>query len=197
MSRSGLRRFLPLIACAALSACVTPRPHPAPSPVPWDRRVVWLQHSDRWQLDGRAAVAVGSQGWQASLNWRQHGADAEVHIAGPLGVGAVTLNRTPAGLSMNGAPPGDAVLAQLQDKLGFELPLDDLRYWLLGAPNPDSPAELERNDQDRARQVAQHGWIVDYDKYVTVGDDWLPSRLVLHREGVRVRIAVDHWGGPS
>jgi hypothetical protein len=37
---------------------------------------------------------------------------------------------------------------------------------------------------------------VAYDHYMPAGSDLLPSRVVLSREGVRVRIAVDHWGEP-
>jgi outer membrane lipoprotein LolB len=180
-----------LTYCAALTACMTTRPVLAPAH--WDRRMSDLQHANSWQLDGRAAVAVGTQGWQASLTWRQREVGPEVHLAGPFGVGALVLKMTPEGLSLNDAPPSDAVLAQLQDRLGFELPLDNLRYWLLGVPDPGSPFDLTRNDQDRARQLTQAGWTVDYDRYAPAGADLLPAHLVLSREGVRVRIAVDHW----
>lgn len=193
-----MRKLLLLLTyCVALTACVTPRPapSPAPSPVPWDQRVSALQQVHAWHLDGRVAVAVGTQGWQASLDWRQTDLAAEVHLAGPFGVGALVLKRTPEGLSLNGAPPSDAVVAQLQDKLGFELPMDNLRYWLLGLPDPASAFELTRNGQDRAQQLTQAGWSVVYDRYMPVNGDLLPAHLVLSREGVRVRIAVDHWDG--
>ena len=71
----------------------------------WEQRLSTLQQMSAWNLDGRAAVAVGTQGWQASLNWRQEGVVAEVHLSGPLGVGALTLKRSAAGLSLNGGPP--------------------------------------------------------------------------------------------
>jgi outer membrane lipoprotein LolB len=185
------RLFLLFACCTALYACVTTRP--APRQAPWDQRLAVLQHASGWQLDGRAAVAVGTQGWQASLNWHQDGAAAEVHLAGPLGVGAMVLRNGPDGLSLNGAPPSDAVVAQLQERLGFELPLDDLRYWLLGVPDPDSDFDLNRNGDDRAQRLTQSGWTVDYERYMPAGGDLLPARLVLSRDGVRVRIAVDHW----
>lgn len=152
-----------------------------------------LQRLSRWQLTGRAAVAMGTQGWQASLDWHQSDAVSEVRLAGPFGVGALALKRTPEGLSLNGAPPSDAVLTQLEDKLGFDLPLDHLRYWLLGVPDPGDAAQVTRNAQERALTLAQAGWTVDYDRYMTVNGDTLPAHLVLSREGVRVRIAVDHW----
>jgi outer membrane lipoprotein LolB len=194
-----MRRLTPLLAGIALSACVTSRPPPAPTPpsLPWDQRAATLQQAGPWQLAGRAAVAVGTQGWQASLDWRQRAADSEIHLSGPLGVGALVITRTAAGVSLNGAPPGDAELGQIQQRLGFELPLDDLRFWLLGVPNPDTPSDVQRNDQDRAKELTQDGWTVDYDRYLPVRGDWLPSRLVLSREGVRVRVVVDHREGPS
>lgn len=193
------RLFLLLTLGSALSACVTPRPvlTPAAALAPWDRRLADLQQATTWTLDGRAAVAVGSQGWQASLNWRQHGPDAEMHLAGPLGVGALVVKQTADGLSLNGALPSAAVLEQLQERLGFELPLDNLRFWLLGVPNPGSAFELARNDQDRARQLTQSGWTVAYDRYQPANGDLLPVRIVLSRDTVRVRIAVDQWEAPQ
>jgi outer membrane lipoprotein LolB len=154
-----------------------------------------LQAATTWQLDGRAAVAVGSQGWQATLNWSQRPDSTDVHLSGPLGIGALALERTSRGLSVNGAPASDAVLAQLQERLGFDLPLDELRFWLLGIPDPGAPFQLSRNAQDRALELTQAGWSVSYDRYSTIAGDLLPGHLVVSREGVRVKIAIDHWNG--
>jgi outer membrane lipoprotein LolB len=195
-------RRLPLIflysgvLAAALGGCVATRRAPAPAASGWEQRVAVLQRLGSWQLDGRAAVAVGTQGWQASLDWRQREESAEVHLSGPLGIGAMVLKHTPDGISLNGAPPSDAVLAQLQERLGFDLPLDHLRFWLLGVPDPSAAFELKRNDQDRALQLTQDDWTIDYDRYMPVGADSLPAHLVLSRSGVRVRIAVDRWDLP-
>jgi outer membrane lipoprotein LolB len=189
------RVWVVLISCAVLAACVTARRAPAPASG-WDQRVTDLQKLGTWRLDGRAAVAVGTQGWQATLNWQQRSDFTEVHLSGPFGVGALLLTRTPAGLSLNGAAPSTDVVAQLQDRLGFELPMDHLRFWLLGVPDPSAAFELKRNDQDRASQVIQDAWTVDYDRYMPVAGDLLPAHVVLSREGVRVRIAVDHWEVP-
>jgi outer membrane lipoprotein LolB len=177
----------------ALAACVTTRAPPVPAGVGWEQRVADLQRAGSWQLDGRAAVAYQGQGWQATLNWRQVDDSSKIHLAGPFGVGALALERTAAGLSLNGAPPGDAVLSQLQERLGFELPIDNLRFWLLGVPDPGVPFELTRNAQDRALKLTQAGWTIDYDRYMPVGGDLLPAHLSLSGAGVRVRIAVDHW----
>ena len=189
-----MRRVLLFLVCSTvLAACVATRRAPAPLPGGWEQRAVQLQGLSGWRLDGRAAVAAGTQGWQASLNWRENREWAEVHLSGPFGVGSLVLKRTPDGLSLNGAPPSDAVLAQLQERLGFELPIDHLRFWLLGVPDPGAAFELKRDDQDRAAQLTQDDWMIDYDRYMPVNGDVLPARLVLSRAGVRVRIVVDRW----
>jgi outer membrane lipoprotein LolB len=189
-----MRRALLLMFCSALGACATVRPVAPPVPaVRWEQRVTELQQAARWRLDGRAAVALGQQGWQATLDWRQSGMFAEAHLSGPLGIGALVLKQGPDGLSLNGAPPSDAVLSQVHDKLGFDPPLENLHYWLLGIPNPASGFEVTRNDQDRAMTLTQAGWNIAYDRYLPVAGDVLPTRVVLSREGVRVRIIIDHW----
>jgi outer membrane lipoprotein LolB len=187
-----MHRALLLVLFSALAACATVRPPPQPS-VKWEQRVGELQHAAGWQLDGRAAVALGSQGWQATLNWRQSGMFAEVHLSGPFGIGALVLKQGPDGLSLNGVVPSDAVQAQVQDKLGFEPPLENLHYWLLGVPNPAYAFEVSRNDQDRAKTLTQAGWSVSYERYMPVAADLLPTRLVVSRADVRVRIIIDHW----
>jgi outer membrane lipoprotein LolB len=189
----GMLRLIATGCCLlALSACVTTRP-PLKAAGEWSMRAQTLQHANSWTLDGRAAVAAGTQGWQASLDWRQRDASSELHLAGPLGIGAQVIRQTPSGISINGAAPSDAALSQLQDRLGFALPIDELRFWLLGVPDPSSAFELTRNDQDRALHLSQSGWSIDYDRYVAAGGDVLPAHIVLTRGDVRVRVIVDRW----
>ena len=186
-----LRLITAACCLVVLSGCVSTRlQQPAGG---WSMRVQTLQHANTWTLAGRAAVAAGAQGWQASLDWRQSTASSELHLSGPLGIGAQVMTQTADGLSINGAAPNPAALAQLQDRLGFELPIGDLRYWLLGIPDPGSTFDLQRNDQDRAQHLVQAGWSIDYDRYMAVGGDVLPAHIVLTRDAVRVRIVVDHW----
>jgi outer membrane lipoprotein LolB len=185
-------RTLAALCCGlALAGCATTRP--AAPARDWETRVQDLQTAGSWQLNGRAAVAVGGQGWQATLDWRERGGSAELHLAGPLGIGAQVITQTAGGLAINGAPASDAALTQLQDRLGFSMPIDNLRYWLLGVPDPRLEFELKRNDQNRAQHMSQAGWSIDYDRYLPVAGDVLPGRVVLSRDEVRVRIVADHW----
>jgi outer membrane lipoprotein LolB len=185
-------RILAVSVCLfALAGCVTTR---AIGPArDWDARLAELQKASSWQMNGRAAVAVGTQGWQATLDWREQPGSAELHLAGPLGIGAQVITQTAAGLSINGNRSSEAALAQLQDRLGFELPIEHLKFWLLGVPDPHGEFELTRNAQDRAQHLSQAGWSIDYDRYQAASGDVLPGRVVLVRDDVRVRIVADRW----
>ena len=109
--------------------------------------------------------------------------------------GLVLLAATCIALIASNSPIAAAYHGFWQTRLGFDLPLHDLRYWLLGVPDPGSQFELARDDQDRAQQLMQAGWTVAYERYMAVGGDWLPARLVLTCPGVRVRVVVDRWQG--
>ena len=196
MPRSALRVGAALLLFA-LAACRT-APVTFPALAPWEVRRLELQSRDHFDLRGRVAVAAGSQGFNANLHWEQHGARSQLTLAGPLGSGAVEVST--AGDELDVATANgqhldrDAARAELAARLGFDPPLASLRFWVLGVPDPSMPA-TERLDEHRQRLAAltQGGWHIDYSQYVAAGPDWLPSRLTLERDTVRVRLLVDEW----
>src|SRR5258708_17769600 len=99
-------RLALLVCCCALSACVTTRPLP-PS-AEWLARVSELQNAGDWRLDGRAAVAPGTPGWQATLNWRQNDNNAGRPRAGTVRLGSRALQAAPEGSLPNGAVAREA-----------------------------------------------------------------------------------------
>lgn len=190
---NAVRCCATLVLLGILAACASHRVAPPRPTTPYAQRMIDLQNIQRWQLDGRVAVKVDTQGWTATLAWKEDGPSAEARLAGPFGIGSLVIAESPDGLSLNGEPPSDAVAQQLREKLGFDLPLSALRYWLLGVPDPNTQFELVRNDQDRAAHLTQYDWNVDFDKYVTAGDDLLPGHVELNRGRIRVRIVIDSW----
>lgn len=184
-----------LTACAALlSACATLPDHaamPRALPSNWDDRRGELQALTRFDLQGRLAVASGEQGFSAALRWSQRSDRAHLEVDGPLGVGGLRVDLE------RGRLPDEAVRAELEQRLGFALPLESLRYWMLGVPDPARAAE-ERRDADSPTLAAltQDGWTVLYTRYARVadGDYELPQRIEVTRESVRVRLLIERWG---
>ncbi len=190
--------IVPLGAALALTlaGCQTVPVAPAPT-VAWSVRRPTLQNLDRFDLDGRVAVAVGGQGFDAGMRWVQSGAMTRLVLSGPLGAGGVEVTANGADLSVitsSGKRLGAAAArAELTDKLGFEPPLTSIRYWVLGVPDPGAPAAVRLDSRQRLTELTQEGWRIDYTSYMPVGAEWLPRLLTLRRAGVRVRMLVNGW----
>lgn len=180
----------------ALTGCQTAPVAPAPN-VAWSVRMPTLQHLDRFSLDGRVAVAVGSQGFNAGIRWTQAGEVTRLALTGPLGAGGVEVTANGSDLSVVTSRgkrlDQTEARSELREKLGFEPPLASIRYWVLGVPDPGTPASVQLDSQQRLTELTQDGWQIEYTSYMPVGAAWLPRLLTLRREGVRVRMVVDGW----
>ena len=190
-------KLLWMVAVAALAGCRTAPVQP-PSAQSWDMRRPELQARDRFELKGRVAVASGAEGFNARLRWVQDGARSQVALEGPLGAGGMQVTADGPHLSIITSRgerlDSEAARTELTARLGFEPPLDSLRYWILGVPDPTRPAtEALDTQQQRLESLQQSGWQIDYGRYMAVGREWLPARLTLQRAGVRVRLIVDGW----
>ena len=53
--------------------------------------------------------------------------------------------------------------------------------------------ELHDDFAQRLAALQQDGWQIQYTGYMPVGGEWLPSKLTLERQGVRLRVVVDGW----
>ena len=194
---SSARRLGAAAALAVLAGCQS-IPPPLPAAAPWEVRRPQLQARQHFVLQGRVAVANGSQGFNANLYWIEDGARAQLILAGPLGAGSVHITASGTDLSID-TPQGqhlenEAARAEVSARLGFDPPLASLHYWVLGVPDPGAPAtEVLDPAQQRLQQLTQSGWRVDYGAYGAFGAESLPVRLSLQREALRVRLLVDDW----
>jgi outer membrane lipoprotein LolB len=191
-------RVVAFVLSLALAGCAAaPR---QPGPVDWPVRQAELLAIDAWRMTGRVAVIVDGEGASASLDWRQAGENSDLALSGPLGVGALRAVLAPAGLSLEDGGGtrlmGAEAEAALAARLGTEIPLPALRYWLLGTPAPGMPAEVVSGADGRPAAFVQSGWQVEVGRYEPVAGGSLPTRLTLERGGARLKLAVSRWELP-
>lgn len=183
-----------LLALLELSACRTLAPAVS---TPWPERRAALQAVGQFACSGRLAAATANEGFSAALNWRQLGADSDLLLRAPLGVGGAHLNFDGTILRMTAADgtllEGEPARAELVRILGFEPPLSSLRYWLLGVPDPATDAAETLDGAQRLQQLQQRDWRVDYSDYIQAGGLWLPQRLSLQRGELRLKLYVARW----
>jgi outer membrane lipoprotein LolB len=187
-----------LVACAIallVTGCAT-LPE-AGSAGDWPARRTALQSLDHWTLDGRMAVAAGSEGFSGGLSWRQDGAQAEIELRGPMGGRAISIRVKGEAISVTDGDgttvDGDDARRLVVRHVGTALPIAELRYWLVGAPAPGTPHEESLGDDQRLASLDQSGWRVGYSSYRGVGDLVLPSRMEITTAGLRLRLAVADW----
>ena len=201
MIRRPLRN-LPRTTCVAalvavLAACASAPPLREPA-MPWPERRAALQEQAHFGLSGRVAVNSAGTGFNASLRWQQQGELSQVSLDGPLGVGGAQIEvaeghfdlRTSRGEHLE----GDAARAALEQRLGFPLPLAELRYWVRGVPAPGAAAdEVIDEARQRLTRLVQEGWEIAYGEYLEGEAGSLPRRVVAQRGDTRVRVVVDRW----
>ena len=205
---SGIRGAVLLGVTASwfLAGCVSTAPHATrpnapnaalPASAPWEQRLPALQAIASFQIEGKIAATDGKQGFSAGLRWRQQGDAATIDLSAPLGFGAAHIEQGPDGLTVTTAQGATlraaAASEQLSATLGFEPPLGSLRFWVLGASDPALPAQESVDDQQRLAHLEQDGWHVDCEDYALVDRQWLPRRLIVTRQTLRLKLIVNTW----
>ena len=164
----------------------------------WEQRRAMLQHLEEFELRGRLAARNAEQGVSAAIHWQQKGADSNLSLQGPLGIGGLQIRlrgndlhlTTTRGVELD----GEAARQAMVQSLGFEPPLAQLRYWVLGVPAPQS-AGTESLDAagQRLLSLQQAEWQVQFEADPATTNELRPRRLTATRGTTRVRLLVDRW----
>jgi outer membrane lipoprotein LolB len=193
-----VRPLLALLLAASLAGCAGVQPRgPAPQAA-WVERVGLLSQTDDWRLLGRVAIRVADDGWSASLLWRQHGEDFSLRVLDPLGRTLAGLEGVPGAVVLREEDGAQHAAADAQGllmaRLGWSLPLEGMRHWVLGLPAPGAAmSALVLDAVGRPLAFEQEGWALRFTRYASAEVDALPEQLTLEREGLRIRLVVDRW----
>jgi outer membrane lipoprotein LolB len=199
----SLRATLGVAAMAALGllgGCRTPPPARIIGPgadAPWAEQRTALEKLDRYGLNGRVAVAANGQGFSASLRYQQLPHGSNLALDGPLGIGGLRVVLEGEDLqiatSRGEKLDGEAARAELERRLGFALPLSELRWWLLGVPAPGDVSVDQDDGSGAITAFTQSGWRVSINSRAAGLGFSLPQRLTAEREGTRLKLLVERW----
>ena len=184
-----------------LSSCATQVPRPAPAGgEAWKAHRQQLVALENWQAHGRIAVQTDSDGFSAGFDWTQAGRHYRIRLRGPFGQGALELEGDDHGVWLRRAGQ-TTVFAMNPDVLleresGWRLPVLGLNNWLRGLPDGQGAAAIQLDSAGRLASLQQRGWQIEYRTYRSYGEFALPTRLVLQRDGLRVKLLLDTWELP-
>jgi outer membrane lipoprotein LolB len=196
-----MRGIVAAVAALLLAAGCATLPPGAPvgpgADAPWPEQRAALEKLDRYALNGRVAVAANGQGFSASLRYQQRASHTNLALDGPLGIGGLRVEidgedieiATSRGEKLDGQAARD----ELERRLGFQLPLNELRWWVLGIPAPGEASVNQDAGSGEIRDFTQGGWHVSINsRAVGIGFS-LPQRLTAEREGARLKLFVTGW----
>ena len=196
-----MRGIVAALAALVLAAGCQTLPPGAPvgpgADAPWPEQRAALEKLDRYAMNGRVAVAANGQGFSASLRYQQHASRTNLALDGPLGIGGLRVDidgedieiATSRGEQLDGQAARD----ELERRLGFQLPLNELRWWMLGIPAPGEASVNQDGGGGEIRDFSQHGWHVSINSRAAGLGFSLPQRLTAEREGARLKLFVERW----
>jgi outer membrane lipoprotein LolB len=147
-------------------------------------------------LHGRISVKYDGERTSAAVRWTHHGAEDEILLLAPLGQTVASIRRDAQGVVLDTSEKSYSAhdVGELtQQVLGWRLPLDALRYWVLALAAADSEAEIEHDANGQVSVMHQDGWEIRYARYAAQTPDSLPLRMILQREGMEIQLLIDEW----
>jgi outer membrane lipoprotein LolB len=191
---------LGLVACQSVPRPLPPTAAPEQVAAGWPARRAQLQTREQFTAQGRIGVVAGSDGFNGRVRWLQDGARSTVSLDGPLGVAGVRIVNDAGSLTLT-TPSGQALDSQaahdeLVRRMGFEPPLNSLRYWVQGVPDPATASTETADAQGYLGSLAQAGWTVTFGAYMQTAAGALPQKLTVARGTVRVKLIIDSWQAP-
>lgn len=195
ISRFGAALVAPAILAAG---CVTQKGLELPDLSDWDRRSAVLSQIDQFDFNGRIAVKADDDGFNGKLRWYQDELDFRATVSGPLGIGTVQIKGDDGVVEVTDKDGVTTVLADVEADLyyryGWTIPVESLRYWALGIPDPRIPAETTFGDAGELTELSQRGWTVTIGRYREAGGGQpMPRLLNASNTETNVRLVIDRW----
>lgn len=190
--------LLMLAGCASVPGTAPVGP---PNEAAWqDRRAALMQLQD-WDMQGRVGIVNGNDGGSGSMYWEQQGNTLQFDFHGPFGAGALDIHGDENALHVKSSRGDDFITTDPERDftrlLRVPLPVLSMRYWVIGLPSPDTPFEKQVDSRGHLMTLTQRGWQISYQTYASFAGHDLPTRVLIQRGEVRIKLAIEDWHVPG
>jgi outer membrane lipoprotein LolB len=194
-------RFLAALAPLLLAACAPQQlvrnKGDAASLAQQAAREQQLANTNHWTLEGRIAVSNGKDGGSGALTWMQDGDRYEFTFRAPITGKSFRLTGGPGNALLEGVDGGPLqganAEALMRRALGWDVPLDELRAWVLGVRTQGVDAELSFGDDKLPSLLQQDGWAVSYPAWDSTRQPPLPAKVFAEKPPYSVRLVINSW----
>ncbi len=150
-----------------------------------------LYKLERWSFEGRVAITGKKDAWQANIKWAHAANDEKIKLAGPLGQGATLIQLTGDSVTIDRGDNKPLTSTQpelfINQQLGLFVPVQSLRYWVVGVPEPNSRYNVT------ATGFTQSGWLIDYKQTQQIDGRAMPYKITVSNEQLKLKLIIDQW----
>ena len=116
---------------------------------------------------------------------------------GALGRGAWRLDAGQAGAELELADGSlyhaETVDELLRERLGWDIPVDSLAWWVRGLEAPGRPGSANIGEDGTLESLEQDGWSIEFGRYREFAGIDLPVKMTARQAERTVKIAVREW----
>ncbi len=165
----------------------------------WNERQTELSSIKYWHLTGRLAVNNGDDAWNLNLDWQQKGDDYQIQINGAFGAGKVKMIGNAHGVLLKDSDDqtfyADTPEMLLYEQTGVFVPVEGLRYWVMGLTSPTQQDKPQLDKKGRLAYLEDANWKVKFKRYTQISGIDLPRKVFLLKNDkeLDVRLVVDKW----
>ena len=145
----------------------------------------------KWIFKGRLVVSDSKESWTASIDWEHTEEKDALKLSGPLGQNAIKIILTENSVILDRGEgevlQSSEIDAFIQAQLGMDIPINSLRYWVLGLTHPD------KSFVKLADGFEQEKWIIQYSQMQQINKQWMPRKLKALQNKTRLKLVIDNW----
>jgi outer membrane lipoprotein LolB len=150
-----------------------------------------LYHLQQWSFEGRLALTGKNDSWSANIIWEHTPGEEKIKLSGPLGQGTVIINLTGDFVTVN---QGDGKMQSsmqpeefINQQLGMFVPVQSMRYWVVGLPEPS------RSFEETQGGFIQAGWFNEYKQMQLANNEIMPRKITVMNDQVKLKLVIDNW----
>lgn len=172
----------------------------------WQQTRAELEKINSWDVRGKISIRSGEDLYTADLYWQQNHHDLNMRLVAPFSQAVTHFSGSDDKGYQVVTEQGelfdvDSPETVTENAFGVTLPFHELKSWIRGVPDRESPVwKVKFNSDNRLQAFEQSGWQIEILKYKSVDGRLLPSKVFLSRlndyladKKVDVRLILRRW----
>lgn len=167
-----------------------------PTHISWQERQIKLRQQNNWAVQGSLSVTWQKKREIANFTWHQLQNNYIINISDPLGLNTIRIISTTDRVHICqankcfSAPTAEQLLFT---QLAWDLPVSNLRYWILTLPVTSKIDTTYFDSYGRLIMLVQQGWKIKYTDFRTTKNIEVPTLIELQNKGFLFKLKIKSW----